>query len=228
MRIIATSILGFLALTLLWYGAWHWIMAPDVARVKATIHYHNAQFKMANSYVVLKAEEVRASGFPFEFRVQVLRPVLSMTFNRETYAVMMPEILLESTDQAQGRYRVTIPNSFEALYAMDGSAPESYKITIDPVPKMALRAQKNSATCSDFPGVKRCEPVTADAPLISYALEIPGNITAHMELNSESRDVTFTPPALSVPVFMDIPAAADRLLEIAVGVLREALVFKTP
>ena len=227
MRNLILGVVAFLGVVLLWYGAWHWLMSDDVARVKASIEYQNQQFKTANNYVVFKAESVEANGFPFHFRVRVNKPTLSMIFNQETYAVSFPYALLELTDSDQGRYRVNVPATFDALYATDGAAPEHYTVTADHVPDMLVRAQANSSLCSGLPGTKQCPPVAADAPITTYAVALPSAITLHMELNGESRDAKFDLMSVNIPLFMDIPKNIDRPLEIFVRVLREALVYKT-
>ena len=136
-------------------------------------------------------------------------------------------MLLTPVDAVQGRYRVALPNHIDALYATDGAAPESYTVTMDAVPSLLLRAQGDSRVCSDLPGMGTCAPVTADAPLISYALQLPASITLHMALGGETRDVKFAAPAFNVPLFLPIPAEIDGPLGLAIGVLREALVFKS-
>jgi len=228
MRTSIKYLLIFMALTGLWLGLWSWLMAADVARVKASIAYQNQQFKSVTPHIVLKADAVSAYGFPFRFQVKVVRPTLSMIFNRETYAVSLPEVVLTPTDAAQGRYRVALPATFDALYARDGAAPENYRVTMDAVPELSLRAAGDSRACDGLPGSVPCKSVAADAPLVAYAVGLPPAITLHMELNGESRDARFDLPALlRVPVFTTIPKHMDYPLEIFVGVLREALVYKT-
>jgi hypothetical protein len=208
-----------------WYGVWRMMMASDVARVAATISYQDKQFKAADRYVTLKAEHVGPAGFPFHFQVRVTRPELSQIFNKETYAVSFPEIILVPVDSDEGRYRVIAPTHFDALYAVDGQPPEQYHASVDAMPLVLLRAQGDSNQCSNFPGSTPCPAVASDAPLITYAVQLPHTILLHMELNGESRDASFTLIPLDVPIFRTIPANIDDPLELFVGVLRQALVF---
>ncbi|MEJ0009254.1 MAG: hypothetical protein WDN72_01175 [Alphaproteobacteria bacterium] len=61
-------LIGLAALALLtagWYVAWRSLLADDVARVKATITYHDAAFHNANRHLQLRADAVAPAGFPF-------------------------------------------------------------------------------------------------------------------------------------------------------------------
>jgi hypothetical protein len=227
MRQFATILIGLLLAIALWYGAWRWMMAGDVARVETSINYQNQAIKTVDRDMVLKSDGVSATGFPFHFRVKVKRLTLSTIDQQRTYAVSLPEVTLVPTDSEQGRYRVELPASFDALYAENGAAPENYRVSVQPIPQVAVRAQGDSTQCSPFPGQTHCAAVAADAPIISYATELPATITLHMELNGESRDAAFQLVPVSVPIFQTIPKELVNPLELFVGVLREALVFKT-
>ena len=208
------------------YGFWSWTISDDIARVRATIDHHNQQFKAGNRFVVLKSDGVSASGFPFAFHVKVTRPTLSMIYGKETFAVSLPALYLAPRNRAQGKYEVIIPNEIDALYAKDGEAPENYVVTLDKMPDILLRAQADSGECSMLPGAPPCPDVAADAPLISYAAKLPTRLTLHVTLGPESRDIGFDFMPLSIPIFAAIPTDADRPLQIFVGMLREAVVFK--
>ncbi|MEV9280688.1 hypothetical protein AB0165_29690, partial [Klebsiella variicola] len=91
-----------------------------------------------------------------------------------------------------------------------------------PLPQLALRATGDSNACSPFPGGKPCAAVAADAPLVSYALGLPGRLVVHVVRGADARDIGFDGVALTVPVFMSIPTNIGNTLEIAVNVLREA------
>ena len=210
-----------------WYGAWRWMMSDDVARVRASIDYHNTAIKALDRNIILKADEVSASGFPFHFQVKVKRWTLSAIHTPRTFGVSLPEVTLEPTDSGQGRYRVLLPATFDALYTEDGGVLENYKVTMSSVPQVAVRAQADSNQCSPLPGQAHCKDVAVDAPIITYATEIPATITLHMELNGEAKDAAFQLTPVSIPVFMNIPADVGGSLELFVGVLREALVYHT-
>ncbi|MES2984824.1 MAG: hypothetical protein V4735_06535 [Pseudomonadota bacterium] len=216
-----------LAVVLAWYGIWSGIMAADVARVRTSIEFQNQRLKANNRQMTLKSDGVSAVGFPFHFRVGVTRATLSMISGNETYAVSIPQLTLEPLSSDEGRYRVVLPPVVDAMYAVDGAPPESYIVTISPVPAVQLRAQGDSNTCSPFPGSARCPAVAADAPLISYAPQVPSSLTLDMQLNGETRTASFTMTPLNVPMFAPIPANMTHPLELFIGVLREALVFKT-
>lgn len=219
-----------LAVALTWFAIWHTMMSADVARVKASIDYQYQALRATNRTMSIKADKVYATGFPFKFLIAVERPTLSMVDGTETFAVSVPKLTLSAANAELGRYQVNLPNTIEALYAKDGAAPEHYTVNpvgVDGWPALYFSAEKGGMPCGPLTG-KACEAVPADAPLISYGLALPKSITLHMGLNGETRDVSFQMMAIPVPVIQPIPADMSRPLQLAVGVLREALVFKTP
>lgn len=209
-----------------WYLIWNSMMAEDVARVKATIAHHDARIKTMHRTMTLKAEDVYATGFPFGFRVRVDRPTLSKIWGKESYAVSFDHVELEKQDDAQGRYAVLAPNTLDALYAIEGSAPEKYTVTVNELPGVLVRAQGSSMQCSGLPGSARCEAVSDEAPLISYAAQMPRNVVLDVSLNGKTKQIGFTFMPLNIPVFMTIPAEMSGPLEVFVGMLREAMVYQ--
>lgn len=228
MRQLVYALLCVFALVAIWYGGWRWIVSGDVARVKASIAYQNQQFKTANRYVVFKADSVEPIGFPLHFKVRVVRPTLSMVSGKETFAVSFPKMLLVPEDAAQGRYELKLWREFEALYAVDGQAPENYRITMDAKPHIQVRAQGNSKQCGGLVGGNPCDPVASDAPLVSYTASLPESIILHVTLNDEVREIRFDAMPVNVPLFLDIPKSVDRPLEIFVRMLREAVFHDAP
>lgn len=227
MRQLVYAILCVMALLAVWYGGWRWVVAEDVARVKASIAYHNRQLKAVNHNIVFKADDVYPIGFPLHFRVRVVRPTLSMVSGRETFAVSFPKILLVPEDRAEGKYQLLVWHAFDALYATDGQAPEQYRITFKPEdrPQILVRAQANSKKCSGLPGEAPCAAVTETSPLISYAAALPKPVLLSVELNGQKRDIHFDATPLNLPIFYDIPQTAGRPLELFIGMLREAMVY---
>ncbi len=221
------KILGiFFALIVLWLAVWMLMMRGDVARVEASLKHHNEAFRTANTYVNLKYDDVHATGFPFRFQVAVVRPTLSMVDGDESFSVSFAKVLLTPTDAGQGRYRVDLPPEVEALYGKNGAVPEHYFVSADVVPQLSLSSADSKKPCGPMVG-KTCEAVAADAPLISYAVGFPPSITLTMTLNGESRAASFKLPSVPVPVFQPIPSQVAGSLQLFVGVLREALVYKT-
>lgn len=214
------------AITALWLTVWMLMMRADVARVKASITHHNEAFRTANTYVNFKADDVYATGFPFRFQVVVARPTLSMVDGDESFSVSFARVLLTPTDAGQGRYHVELPREVEALYGKNGTAPEHYFVVADIVPQLSLSAADSKKPCGPMVG-KACVDVAADAPIISYAVGFAPSITLSMTLNGETRAANFPLPPIPVPVFQPIPSAVAGSLQLFVGVLREALVYKT-
>jgi len=194
--------------------------------VKASIAFHYQQMRTANRNASLEADLVEASGFPFSFNIRVNRATLSMVEGDETFGISIPSLTMRVSSSGQGIYRVDLPNTVEALYAKNGSAPEHYVVMADALPKLNLSAVAASNACGPLTG-KACEDVAVNAPLISYALGLPEAITLRMQLGEKTRDARFELPAITVPVYQPIPADMSRALQLFVGVLREALVFNT-
>ncbi len=192
-----------------WYGAWAWIVASNVAQVKATIAYHNQQLKSVTPHMVLKAEAVEGSGFPFAFNVRLRDLQLSMIDGNETYLVRLNEVYLKPTGDADS-YRFHMRDQLDVLYAADKAQPEHYHVTISDVLGFMLKAEK------------------AGGVLTQYRAFLPPKMTMLMELNGESKNATFTMPIVDFLTYYDIPKHAERPLWLFVNVLREALVFKTP
>ncbi|MEJ0009255.1 MAG: hypothetical protein WDN72_01180 [Alphaproteobacteria bacterium] len=78
-----------------------------------------------------------------------------------------------------GSYAVTAPATFDAVFALPENAPEHYSITLSEVPQILLRAQGPSTACPNMPGLKPCDAVAADAPLVSFAADMPSNPHPH-------------------------------------------------
>ena len=229
---ILKMIAAIVAVTLVWFGIWYSMMAPHVARVEASILYQEKRqlkYEPLKPILKIKYDAVYATGFPFQFKVAIDRPTLSMIYIDETFAASMDRVTLTSVDDAQGRYRVSMPDKIEAFYAKDKGTPEHYNTKVTPMPELLLSASEAKTTCGPMTG-KACEAVAADAPIISYAMSIPKAITLHMELNGETRDEHFplSPIEINVPVFRTIPDNLWDPLEMFVRVLREGLVYKTP
>ena len=214
------------ALALGWLGVWSAIMAPDVARVKASIDFHYQQLRAQSRIMSLEADSVHAVGYPFSFNIAVKRATLSMVDGDETFALSIPSLTMASSDSGQGTYRVILPNTIQALYAKNGQAPEHYVVTADARPKLNLSAANAQQPCGPLVG-KACVDVAADAPLISFAVGLPSTITLHMQLADKARDARFDLPSIAVPIYRPIPNNLTRELQLFVGVLREALVFGT-
>ncbi len=225
-RAILITLSSLFAFALGWLGVWSYLMSDDVARVKTSVDHHTERLRGNNHSVRLKADAVYATGFPFRFRVAVERATLSMVEGDETFAVSLPIAYLSATDAKLGTYQLTIPQPIEALYAMAGAAPEEYRVTASPLPEIYFSAQDGKTRCGALTGV-RCIALDTNAPFASYGVTLPASLTLHMELGTESRDAAFTLMPTPVPIYQPIPEDVRYPLQIFIGVLREALVFKT-
>jgi hypothetical protein len=210
----------------LWYGAWRALMAPQVAQVKASIAHHDAAIRAINRSASLRADGVSPAGFPFGFRVRVARPTLAEIWSKVSYAVSFESVELERVNTKEGRYRLILPDTVEAIYAEDGKAPERYVVKASTVPAVLLRATESSSRCPNIPGVKPCPPAADGAPLISFAVSLPSQLTLDASMSGQTKQIGFTFIAMEIPVFHAIPSNLSRPLQLFVGMLREALVFK--
>lgn len=226
MRPFLKILIALIALVGLWFTAWYFMLSGDVARVKASIAYQDQRFKEHSRYVTLKAENVRRAGFPFALRVRIVHPTLTMIWQQETYGVEADWIDLESSSAGEGRYRFSYPETLSAVYAKDGELPEQYFVSFTPKPAVLVRAAGNSNQCAMFPGGKPCPDVAADAPLNAIAFSLGNPLLLHIARGKESRDVSFNPVTVQVPVFIDIPGDINNSLELAIEILREA--FRRP
>lgn len=208
-----------------WFVVWRSLMADDVAQVKTTLEHHYRAIKAVTPSATLKADDVYATGFPFHFRVAVHRPTLTQIWGGESYAVSFEKIELEKVNDGEGRYRVLAPAEFDAMYAVEGKAPERYRIVLSEVPAVLLRATGDSARCSPLPGAVRCEAKPTD-PLISMAAQMPRKLILKVTLNEQSKQIGFDFMPMNLPLFMPIPATAAQPLQLFVGMLREAMVFQ--
>jgi hypothetical protein len=149
-----------------------------------------------------------------------------MVDGNETFAVSIPFMTLESVDASQGTYRVNLPSSVQALYAKNGQAPEHYVVTASEMLEVALSAADAGKPCGFTFGTP-CPDVAVDAPLISYQVTMPKTLTLHMQLGDEAKDASFGPFLILGPVNRAIPQDMSEPLQLFVGILREALVYKT-
>lgn len=210
-----------------WFALWYTRMAADVARVEASIVHHQQRWQAANRGVTVSAAKISATGFPFAFQVKVADLTLESGWGGEKSRVLVPWVILSKTDARQGRYRVSYPATIAAFYEKDGQPTEHYRVTVNPLPDLAVSAADAATLCGPLVG-KPCAEMADNAPIISYAVGLPGTVSLHMELNGDTRDASFQTPPITVPIFQPIPTDISRPLELFVGVLREALVFKTP
>lgn len=226
MRRVVIFISVFLLGAAAWFLTWRSIMAGQVAQVQASIDHHHRAIKARSQAVTLKADEIYATGFPFGFRVAIARPTLTEIWNKETYAISLERVELERVNRDEGRYRVQLPSAVDAIYAADGQAPERYRIVLNNVPAVLLRAQADSRQCPNFPGSRPCDASAPTAPLISFAAQLPAQLVLDASLNGKSQKIGFSFTPAPLPIFLPIPADAAHPLEIFVGMLREALVFR--
>lgn len=239
MRAIKIGVI-LIALILVWFAVWYVLMQPHVARVKASLAYQDKRWQTLISRreppqisilkfpMKLEVESIRAHGFPFKFQVEVIKPRLSITEFGETFVVAVPRVLLEPTDRALGTYRVTASPQIEAEYRLKDGPDEHYQVAVEGMPQLNLSARDSKILCGPMTG-EVCQPVAADAPLISYAYGFPAStVVLHITLNNETRDATFHLPAINIPVYQEIPDDISRIQELFVNVLREVMVFKAP
>ena len=210
MKRIVQLLVILLVLAAGWFCLWYSLMADHVTQVEATIAYQNQQFKSATPNMVLKAEKVYATGFPFRMLVAIKRLSWSMVEGKETYLITTD--MIEAEPMGGGEYRLHPTDQYDALYAKDGAAPEHYHVTISDAPEVILRA------ADDKP----------DTPMTEYKAFLPSVMGATMELNGKSSRANFPLSQTDFMNYQPIQKNVERPLWLFLGVLREALVFNTP
>lgn len=210
MRELLKPVLGLLVLTAVWYGVWSSLVSDHVEKVKATIHYHNQQFKSVRPTMVLKAEKVSATGFPFRQAVKIDRLSWSMIEGKETYLITTDVIEVEP--MGGGEYRFHPTDQYDAMYAKDGDAPEHYHVVISDVPGLVMKAEDSKP----------------ETPMTGFKLFLPKVMATSMSLNGETVGANFEMPNYNFLVYLPVPKDVSRELWLMVGVLREALVYRTP
>ena len=208
MRKFVTAAAIALVMGLIWFGLWSWMMADDVAQVKATIAHHYKQLREHNQKTSIEADAVYATGFPFSFKVGVKRATISMVDMNETFAISIPLLTMKRLDDTT--FRLELPRTFEALYAKNGQAPENYVITADDLPAVKLKAD------------------AADGALVAYAAQYPKTITLEMQLGAQKQQAQFMMPVWAnlVREYEAVPNDLSRPLQLFVGILREALIYQ--
>ncbi len=199
-----------LAILSVWYGIWSSLVSDHVEKVKATINYHNQQFKSVTSTMVLKAEKVSATGFPFRQAVKIDRLSWSMIEGKETYLITTDVIEVEP--MGGGEYRFHPTDQYDAMYAKDGNSPEHYDVTISDVPGLVMKATDEKP----------------ETPMTEFKLFLPKVMAVRMELNGEVAQANFPMPPIPFTMYQPVPKAVNRTLWLFVEVLREALIYKTP
>lgn len=204
MRSLLIALAVLLAVTGGWYFTWNNMMADDVAQVKSSIAHHAQAIRAVNRTAVFKADAVYASGFPFRFRVAVHRPTLSQVWGAESYAISFEKIELRRRDDT--RFDIEAPKEFDAMYAVEGSAPEQYRVALNEVPQLWVGAE-------------------SQGPFTQYGFLLPKKLVLDVTLNSTTKQIGFD-FMMPMPMKATIPADVSRPLQIFVGMLREAMVFQ--
>lgn len=200
-RVILYALLTLVCLGVV-YGGWRIVVSSDVAFIKATIQLHNTRLKESNPHMVLRADSVIARGFPFSRHVVAKQLSLSMIQGQETYMLRFPELVFKRRGDG---YEVVLPPELEALYAEGGKSPEVFFVKPEGIEGIRLLK----------------EPEVLEA----YALKL-SRLMFHVTYAGDEQTIRFdmVPPRLEGK----IPANLERELWMAIAVLREAMVFKTP
>lgn len=203
------------------YAWWSWAVGPHIARVEASIAYHQQQLRQQDASASLSVGSVSATGFPLKQHVRLQDVTLATEWGGERYSLHVPEVLLSPVDAGEGRYRVELPPSVRAVYR-SAAIEQRYDITPDHMPALLLRAQGDSRQCMNMPGSPRCADVAVDAPLISFAVQLPARWVLTVQGQGGERKIGFQLMPVNIPIFQTIPAQASHSLQLLVGMLQEA------
>ena len=219
-RLVLLAVVTIAALTA---GCVNWTsdMKPHVERIEASIAHYNEQFKTSTYRATFKSDAVYASGFPFSHSVTIKHPNLAMVWGKETYAIEAAYITLAFEDANQGRYRIELPRTIQALYAEAGKAPETYIVDVSDIPTLWIRVKDSVPICKNHPGCA-AEP---EAILAEIGFQPNGDIVLGAQMNDRSEQIGFSMMEMPKALFMPIPNDPSRAISLFVGMLREALVF---
>lgn len=205
MRKILVIIIIALLLICSWYGVWWLMMRDDVKALANSFDHQGLGIRAATPSAALKADGVYASGFPFAFRVTLHRPTLTQIWQGESYAISTEKIEIARDND---RYRLYAPETFDAMYAVQGKAPERFTIKLNEVPAILLRNKQEGGAFREF------------------AAQLPRKLVLNVELSGQVKQIGFDFMPLNVPIFLPVPADVSRPLQIFIGMLREAFAIQ--
>lgn len=196
------------AVTVVGVGYWYVESGKVVAQTEQSIVHWRKEFQARQPNIRIQYDDISRAGFPFSPAARIGQPTLSTVSGNESFAVGFETVTLVRI--GAGSYRVETPDSARAVYAVTGEAPEEYLIGWSVAPKLYVRTK------------------TADAPFAEYGVQLPQSLLLIPTLNGASEKIAFNfSPLLTVrPIYAPIPQEVAYPLQIFVGMLREALVFK--
>lgn len=212
MKKLLLLILLLLAILGGWYATWRSGMGGHIDRVEATIAQLNQRYKTPRYRATIEYAAIKPSGFPFSRSITITSPRINMIEGRETYSIGLSHATLTYEDETQGRYRLRVSPETQALYAIEGSAPEHYRVSVSGMPGLWLRAGEGEGDV---------------APLAQIGFQLAAETMLKAQLGDKTRDIAFRQMAFPKPLFIDIPGDIAYPVSIYVGMLREALVFDT-
>jgi hypothetical protein len=221
---IAAVVLGLGAMVV----HWHLNSAVMLKHVEMSVHQQRELFKHANPNVRIQYNAIERAGFPLTPSVRVLKPTFSVVQGQESYAVGFDEAVLTRVGKTL-HYDVEIIGEAHAVYAVPGHAPEQYVIRLNAQPKVQLVAYDAANKAIRCVPMRACAKTGTVAEAFNmYGMKLPEVLVFTARLGKKSRDIRFDIPA-PLSLLMqekDIPKNIAPALQMAVGVLREALVFQ--
>jgi len=223
--------------TLLMVGgsAVQWYIGVSAARahVEASLNHWRQAFKKTNPNVRIQWDAISIAGFPFSRDVRITNPTLSVVVGTASFGIGFTDAILHETPGAGG-YALLLPKQAgRAVYGADGQAPEEYTFTWNNPVQLQLAAyQEGFVPVHCSVGEKcRSSPTLQTSPMSHYRIKLPDTLLITATLRNESQQISFNYSALERLALAQeraIPKDIAPTIQLAVGVLREALIYTHP
>ena len=199
---------------------WYISVQKAHAHIEMSLLHWRQEFKKTNPNTRIQFDGMHFSGFPLSTKIVLVNPALSTIVGNESFAIGFTEAALVESG-AEGFYTLVVPeNKGRAVYAVNGSAPEEYRVSWDNTVQIMF-------TAYDKTGVK--PRLVNTLPISDIRLILPEKLLLTAQLGTKSQPIRFDYPEIqrrAIGMERAVPADVTPLLQLSLGVLREALVFQ--
>lgn len=199
---------------------WYISVRAAYAHIEMSLLHWRQEFKKTNPNTRIQFDGIHFSGFPFATKIVLVNPTLSTIVGNESFAIGFTQAALVESG-AEGFYTLVVPeNKGRAVYAVNGSAPEEYRVSWD-------NAVQIMFTAYDKTGAK--PRLVNTVPISDIRLILPEKLQLTAQLGTKSQLIRFDYPEIqrrAIGMERSVPADVTPLLQLSLGVLREALVFQ--
>jgi hypothetical protein len=214
-----SGLFGTLVIVALMLFAYYlrWSTGAEAYRdeVLANIAHHQQRFNAGNnvSQLSIAYESADVTGFPFAKSVRLYRPSVRLALGAEQFYIDSATMELTPQDEANKRYAVVISPDLSVGYKSGQAAQETYRVHIREAPKIWLQAREGDADSS--------------AMWAEYGVAFVSNkLILDVSNQAKSEQIGFPTMATQMPLWGSIPSNVNYPVQMFVGMLREALVFR--